>query len=50
MEDKEHRRKIGDIGWETKYKDMRERTKDIRQQGRERGTVEWVTGGREEEL
>ncbi len=44
---KEQRRKTGDLGWETKYKDVREGTKDVRQ-GLEKGTEEWVTGGREE--
>jgi hypothetical protein len=32
----------GDICWETKYKDVREGTKDVRQ-GREMGPEEWVT-------
>jgi hypothetical protein len=39
----------GDMGWETKYKDVREGTKDVRQ-GQEKGTEKWVTGGREEKL
>ena len=34
---------IGNIGWETKYKDVREGTNDIRQ-GQETGTEAWVTG------
>jgi hypothetical protein len=29
--------KTGDIGWETKYRDVREGTKDVRQ-GQEKGT------------
>jgi hypothetical protein len=45
----DERQGTGDIGWETKYKDVREGTKDIRQ-GQEKGTEEWVTGGREEKL
>ncbi len=49
MGDKEHRRKTGDTGWETKYKDLREGTKDFRQ-GRKKGTEEWMIGGREEKL
>jgi hypothetical protein len=46
---KEQRHKTGDIGWETKYKDVREGIKEIRQ-GQEKGTEEWVTGGSEEKL
>jgi hypothetical protein len=38
-----------DIVWETKYKDMREGTKDVRYEW-EKGTKEWVTWGREEKL
>ncbi len=35
--DMEQRHKTGDIGWEAKYKDMREGTKDVRQR-QEKGT------------
>jgi hypothetical protein len=38
----------GYIGWETKYKDVREWTKEVRQ-GREKGTDEWLTEGREDQ-
>jgi hypothetical protein len=41
--------KTGDIVWETKYKEMREGTKDVRYEW-EMGTKEWVTWGREENL
>jgi hypothetical protein len=43
----EQRHKTGDIGWETKYKDVREGTKDVRQ-GRENGPEEWVTRDKRE--
>jgi hypothetical protein len=42
--DKEQRHKTG---WETNYKDVREGTKEFKQ-GQEKGTEEWVAGGREE--
>ncbi len=47
---KEKRLKIGDIGWETKYKDVRTGTKDVRQRQEEgtEGTEEWVTGEKRE--
>ncbi len=39
----------GDIGWETKYKDVREGTKDIIQ-GLEKGKEEWVRGGKTQKM
>ncbi len=41
----DERQGTGDVGWETKYKDVRVGTKDIRQ-GQEKGKEECVTGGK----
>jgi hypothetical protein len=44
MGDKEKIHKTGDIGWETKYIDVREGTKDVRHgwEKGDKGTGDWI--------